>query len=76
MKVKYKGGPMHGKSQEFPDNGYYGQIRVAKPVSRRWDIPIGPNKDWSIHGLYQQSLVKQKNGAKIYVWLGWEDGTF
>lgn len=78
MRVKYKGGPMNGQTQEFSDRGYHDQIRVDAPVeityaNRQLDAyaPIQRKT-----GFYQKSRVTQKNGAHIYVWLGWEDGTF
>lgn len=77
MKVKYQGGPMKGQYQEIQTN-YTDRVLVTVPEpvdyrkvleSRADTLTYEPMK--IRRGEYARSHKQLKNGAVIYIWMGW-----
>lgn len=78
MKVKFQGGPANGKYQELDDKTYgyserleyqaFDESSMAKfDRSDMWPSATVKIK----RGSYARSNKSLKNGATIYIWMGW-----
>lgn len=74
MLVKYQGGPMKGKLEEvrMPLDRLqvrgYDPLEIKKVVHHSFD----PYQTMEIkRGEYARSNKRLKNGATVYIWMGW-----
>lgn len=71
MIVKFSGGPMNGKRQEFPNEENW--IRVSVPEPIRFDL-YNQNFDPPMNiGDYARSNRRLKDGTVIFTWLGFRE---
>lgn len=67
--VKFQGGPNDREIKMVQGNAPH-QIKVTGMTR------TGPLAYALKDGFYARTTVTQKNGARIYKWIGWDDGTF
>jgi hypothetical protein len=72
MKAKFRGGPMDRKYSEV-QAGQFLMVQAPK-YDNIWNALRDPYAPIEYkQGEYARSNMKLKNGATIYVWLGWRN---